>query len=153
VRAVLDPNVIISALLSPNGSPAAILRSWIDGTFDLVTSPSLLDELERALGYPKIRSRLRGEDSTAILELIRRDSEIIADPTEPPDIRSGDPGDDYLIALAATSRSIIVSGDHHLLDLADQIPVISPAVFLRRYLDNSEDRLESGGHTNERPSD
>lgn len=38
VKAVLDPNAIISALLSPGGSPAKVLRAWIDGRYDLTTS-------------------------------------------------------------------------------------------------------------------
>jgi predicted nucleic acid-binding protein len=41
-----------------------------------------------------------------------------------------DPGDDYLIALAAAARAVIVSGDRHLLDMRDELPVQSPAGFL-----------------------
>jgi predicted nucleic acid-binding protein len=50
VRAVLDPNVFISALLAPKGSPAHVFRGWVAGGFELVVSPPLLAELERALG-------------------------------------------------------------------------------------------------------
>jgi len=45
LRAVLDPNVIISAALSPNGSPAAVLVAWLDGQFELVASQKLIEEL------------------------------------------------------------------------------------------------------------
>jgi len=36
------------------------------------------------------------------------------------------------IALAAARKAILVSGDKHLLDLADQVPVLDPARFRER---------------------
>lgn len=130
MRAVLDPNVIISALLSPSGSPAKAVRAWLDGAYDLVVSPLLLDELERALTYPKIRKRVTPAEAQELLELLRTEGDSREDPTDAPPVRSSDPGDDYLIALAAASQAIIVSGDRHLLDLGDDLPVYSPAAFL-----------------------
>jgi predicted nucleic acid-binding protein len=44
--------------------------------------------------------------------------------------RSRDPGDDYLLALAESERAIVVSGDQHLLGLADRFPIVSPQAFL-----------------------
>ena len=41
-----------------------------------------------------------------------------------------DPGDDYLIALAGAERAVLVSGDKHLLDRAERLPVLSAAQFL-----------------------
>lgn len=58
MRAVLEINVIVSALLSPTGSPARILRAWTDGAFDLIVSPMLLDGLARVLAYPKLRPHI-----------------------------------------------------------------------------------------------
>lgn len=130
MRAVLDPNVLIAAALSPQGSPARILRAWLDGAFELVISPLLLEELERALSYPKLRQRISADEAHALVALLRGEAELRSDPTGMQPVRSTDPGDDYLIALAAESRAIIVSGDHHLLDLADQLPVKSPVEFL-----------------------
>lgn len=130
MRAVLDPNVLIAATLSPNGSPARVLRAWLDGAFELVISALLVEELERALAYPKLRKRIRAEEARALVALLRDEADLRPDPTEAPPIRSADPGDDYLIALAAANQAIIVSGDHHLLVLADQLPVQSPIAFL-----------------------
>ncbi len=130
VKAVLDPNVIISALLSPGGSPAKVLRAWIDGTYELVTSELLLGELDRALAYPKLRKRIDAQEAVELLELLRREAELFDDPDAAPAVLSPDPGDNYLIALAAAARAVIVSGDGHLLGLAEQLPVYSPADFL-----------------------
>jgi uncharacterized protein len=130
VRAVLDPNVIISALLSGSGSPARVLRAWLDGAYELVASPLLLAELERALGYPKLRTRIAEVEVAELTELLRREAQVLDDPVELPNARSPDPGDDYLIALAAAAHAVLVCGDSHLLGLAGQLPVYSPAEFL-----------------------
>ena len=55
---------------------------------------------------------------------------MVEDPETQPGIPSSDPKDDYLIALAGTSRSVLVSGDGDLLELSEQIPVYSPREFL-----------------------
>lgn len=127
---MLDPNVIISALLAPAGAPAKVLQAWLGGDFELVASPHLLAELERALGYPKIRTRVPEAEARELLDLLRDGADVHDDPDGPPPVRSSDPGDDYLIALAAASRAVIVSGDRHLLDLHDDLPVYSPTAFL-----------------------
>lgn len=131
MRAVLDPNVLISALLSPNGSPAKVVRCWLHGAFELVVSPLLLAELERALAYPKLRKRITAGEATELVDLLRRVADVIGDPKQVPTVRSPDPGDDYLIALAEAGRAVVVSGDDHLLGLAEDLPVYSPAAFLR----------------------
>lgn len=130
MRAVLDPNVIISGLLAPSGAPANILRLWLAGHFEFVASDHLVAELRRATQYPKLAKRIRFEDVDDLIALIRGNAHMTADPTGPPVTRSRDPHDDYLISLAAETRSAIVSGDRDLLSLSDEIPVYSPAAFL-----------------------
>lgn len=130
MRAVVDPNVIISALLSPKGSPARVLVAWEQGAFELVASPALLEELERALAYPKLRRLIPESDAADALAWLRESAEIVADPPDEPPVHSPDPGDDYLIALAAHERVPLVSGDKHLLGLADELPILTPAQFL-----------------------
>lgn len=92
----------------------------------------LLAEFERALAYPKLRSRIDPAEATELVELLRREAELFEDPAGPPAVSSPDPGDDYLIliALAVVGQAVIVSGDGHLLGLAGRLPVYSPAAFL-----------------------
>lgn len=130
MRAVLDPNVIVSAVLSRGGTPAAVLRAWVDGGYELVVSPALLAELERVLGYPKIAQRVSPTQARELLDMLGRDAELVADPGGEPPVRSPDPDDDYLICLAQAATAVIVSGDADLRGLADQLPVYSPASFL-----------------------
>lgn len=130
MRAVLDVNVIISALLSRSGSPAAVLRAWQEGRFELIVSPLLLAELERALGYPKLRRRIPAEEAEAVIDWLRRAATVAPDSEGPPPTRSVDPGDDYLLVLAAAENALLVSGDDHLLSLREGSPIYSPASFL-----------------------
>jgi len=129
LRAVLDPNVIISGLLSPSGNAAWLLQAWEHGEFELVVSAGLIEELERALAYPKLRRRVPENEAHEVLQWLTQSSTIAPDPGAPPSIRSSDPGDDYLIALAASAHAMLVSGDNDLLELAAAIPVVSPARF------------------------
>lgn len=117
MRAVLDVNVLISALLSRSGAPARLLRAWLDGHFELVASPILLAELERALSYPKLERRITPTERGEFVALLRTAAVVTDDPREPPPVTSADPGDNYLIALAASQDAVVISGDRHLLEL------------------------------------
>jgi putative PIN family toxin of toxin-antitoxin system len=130
MRAVLDPNVLISALLSRDGSPARVFRAWLDGEFELVVSEELLAELERALAYPKLRERVQQADALEFVDLLRRGASVRTDPSEPPSVRSSDANDDYPIALAESTQAMLVSGDRPLLALATRAPIFAPADFL-----------------------
>ena len=130
MRAVLDPNVIISAVLSRDGTPAEILRALARGEFELVASHGLLEELGRALSYPKLRAHVAEVDAAAIARWVSDSATIVSAPPGDPPMRSTDPGDDYLIALAHAHRVALVSGDKHLLRLSEVIPVFSPRDFL-----------------------
>lgn len=130
MRAVLDVNVIISAILSPAGRPAEVLRRWLEGSVELVVSPMLLDELARALAYKKLAARVTDDERNELVLLLRRAATLVDDPGTPSPVRSADPDDDYVIALAAAQGALIVSGDRHLTDLADEIPVFTPAQLL-----------------------
>lgn len=95
-----------------------------------MVSRLLLDELVTALDYPKLKDRITPAEATELVELLIRGAIAADDPDEPPTISSPDPEDNYLIALASSSRSLLVSGDKDLLVLSEQIPVFSPAEFL-----------------------
>ena len=129
VRAILDANVLISAILSPRGSPARLLLAWQAGAFELVVSPKLMAELKRALAYPKLARLIPPADADTFVAWIAHSAVLAADPGIAP-IRSADPDDDYLLALATTERAVLVSGDGHLTVLADRLPVRTPADFL-----------------------
>jgi putative PIN family toxin of toxin-antitoxin system len=129
VRAVLDPNILIAALLSRSGPPAQIVARWLAGEFELVVSESLLTELERALAYPRLRERISPEEADEFISVLAHTA-ILAPGPSTSARRSADPGDDYLLALAEAERAVLVSGDRHLLKLADQLPIQTARAFL-----------------------
>jgi len=104
--------------------------AWQEGRFELIVSPALLAELGRALAYPKLRRLITQEDAEAFVAWLSRSASLARDPDGPPPIRSIDPDDDYLLTLAADQHAALVSGDRHLLALAGQLPVQTPAEFL-----------------------
>jgi putative PIN family toxin of toxin-antitoxin system len=129
-RAVLDPGVLVSALITPTGTPAKLLTAARNGSFELIVSPLLLEELKLVLLREKFRRYVDLDVVDRYVELLRREAAMAADPAEPPPIRCADPDDDYLIALAHSCTAALVSGDRHLLDLAGEIPVFTPSEFL-----------------------
>jgi len=130
VRAVLDPNVVISGVLSSRGAPAEVMRSLARGDFELIASQALLDELHRALAYPKLRLHISESDAADLVRWIADSGTVVVDPDTDPPVHSRDPDDDYLISLASAHRAALVSGDKHVLGLAGEIPVFSPRAFL-----------------------
>lgn len=131
MRAVLDPNVLVSAAVSPAGPPRQILTAWTNERFELIVSPSVLDELADVLARPKFRRFITTATAVAFIDGLAADAIIVTDPPDPPSV-SPDPDDDYLIVLARAARAdYLVSGDRHLLDLTDpHPPVLTPRQFL-----------------------
>jgi putative PIN family toxin of toxin-antitoxin system len=129
VRAVLDVNVLVSAALSRTGAPAELVARWLGGGFELVVSPALLEELGRALAYPKVSQRVTKTEADALVALLRERAILGDDPSDPPR-RSSEAGDDYLLALAEGERAVLVTGDDHLLELEDELPISRPRAFL-----------------------
>jgi len=130
-RAVLDPGVLVSALIAPNGRPAKLLERAQVGEFELVASPQLLAELEDVLRRDKFRRYVDIETVELFLELVRSEATVVPDPGEPAPLNSSDADDDHLLALAYAQKAILVSGDSHLLDLTGGAPICAPADFLR----------------------
>jgi len=133
---VIDPGVLISALLSSRGAPDEVVRALEAGSFQSVVSPALIGELERVLRRPKFSSKIHDEDITPFVDFVRSASSVLDDPPA----RTGlapDPGDDYLLALAdAAEATHVVTGDQALLTVGDLgFKVISPRQFVRDVLE------------------
>ena len=131
IRAVIDTNVYVAALLSRDGAPARIVLALADGLFDAVVCPQLLAELAGVLARPKIARHVAPDIARGYLEWLARVAILEPDPVEV-SRRSPDPDDDYLVALALAGQAqVIVSGDAHLLGLEATKPrVLAPAAFV-----------------------
>jgi putative PIN family toxin of toxin-antitoxin system len=79
IKAVIDTNIWISALLNPFGYPARIRKSFEKGVFQVVVSEPILEELADVLNRPRIREKydVTPEDIEEILTLIEERSEHV----------------------------------------------------------------------------
>jgi putative PIN family toxin of toxin-antitoxin system len=127
--AVVDVSVLISGVLSGAGASAEVLRASRDGLFELVVSEMLLTELQRTLGYPKLRKRIAPEKAATFLDWVRDHGRLADDPAHPAAVASRDPDDDYLLALAIEQRAYLVTGDEDLLVLSADLPILTPPQF------------------------
>jgi putative PIN family toxin of toxin-antitoxin system len=130
-RAVVDPGVLIAALLSPKGSPAGVVVAWLEGRFELIVSRRLLSELQSVLLRNKFRPSVSREEVLAYVELFERFSAVTLDPSTERGV-TPDPDDDYLVSLARSAQAdFLVSGDSHLTRLRNlRPPVLNPKAFL-----------------------
>ena len=135
-RAVLDTNVLVSALISPGGASARLLLELRAGGFELIISQLGFAELREVLDRDQFRRYVTEAEADAYVELIRREGVVRADPSPSPDPMSADPDDEYLIDLARVAGAdALVTGDAHLLDLRAIIPALTPAEFLATLVD------------------
>ena len=130
-RAVLDPGVLVSALIAPAGTPARLLEHARSGAFEIVASALLLEELEGVLARDKFRRYFGLDVAERYVARLRSDAFIATDPAEPGPLTSPDPADAYLIALAFSEHAMLVSGDSDLLDLVGGAPILAPADLLQ----------------------
>jgi putative PIN family toxin of toxin-antitoxin system len=110
MRVVLDSNVLLSALISPHGSPDAIYRAWRAARFEIVTSVAQLDELRRASRYPKFKTILQPHRVGTMLNNLQR-ALVLTQLAS--DVEADDPFDAFLLAMAAVGEAdYLVTGDH-----------------------------------------
>jgi len=135
LRAVIDTNVLVSAILSPKGVPAEVVRAFQRGAFQLVLSPSILEEVRRVLFAPEIRRFWRIPEDHVLALLIDLERSALLVPGTTP-VRFGrDPDDERFIAAALEAEATyLVSGDEDLLALrrVGRVEIVRPSLFMTR---------------------
>jgi len=126
-KVVLDTNVYISAY-GFGGKPADVLRAAIAGEYTLLASPAILagvaDKLYSVLGYDDDHVRAGIMQISRIAEIVRPEPHLTVVADEP---------DNRILECATEGEAdVIVSGDHHLLDLGAYhgIRILRPAARL-----------------------
>lgn len=136
MRVVLDTNVIVSAVLSPTGTPAKILAAWRREAFELLVSGPILDEYQRTLGYDRLRTRhhlTEDEIAEVVAEFRKLAIFVFVTNGVVPGADVADLDDAMFLECAiAGGAAYIVSGDAHLLDLREYrgITILPPTLFL-----------------------
>jgi len=138
-RAVLDSSVLVSAFLTPRGTPGAVLDVGERGVFVLCLSPAILAETSDVLTRSAQLQARYDYDQPQVArfcEGLRALAQLV---TDLPDLAGAvplDPKDDDIVATAVAARAdYLVTGDRrHLLALGEHegIRIVAPREFLER---------------------
>lgn len=132
-RAVLDTNVVLSALLFSQGRLARLRLAWQQASFHPIVSRDTAEELMRALAYPKFK--LAADDQRELLSDYLSYCTPVATPVNLPRTPAcRDPFDVPFLQLAMVGKAdYLVTGERNLLSLKGRIrcPIITADVFLR----------------------
>ena len=123
-QAVIDTNVLVSALIKPSGPPGQIIAAMRRGELLPIISHAVFAEYAQVLSRP--RFGFRHEEICAILDLI----EQIAPMLEPPPINLAglpDLTDAPFIALARYARCPVITGNTKHFPAKARIVVLTPA--------------------------
>jgi len=138
IRIVIDTNILVSAILTPEGNPAKILKLALQGKLNLIISPAILEEIRQVLRYPKLVKLMKKNMITLeeIYTFLDKMSKIAVITPGKLDIKAipDDPSDDMVLSCAVEGEAdFIISGDHHLTDLRifQGIKIVDPAAFLK----------------------
>ena len=131
IRAVLDANVVIAAMLNPAGVPAGVVAR-VGEAYELAWSLPIVSECHRVAAHRKIRTRLKVPDPHAFIDDLAEAALMVT--TELPRVEAvlADPSDDvYLSTALVAAAGWVVSGDRHLLVLKRfaGVRIATPATF------------------------
>lgn len=131
-RVVLDTNVVLSALVFPNGRLAPLRVAWQQARCLPLVSRTTTRELLRVLAYPKFH--LAEEDQRELLADYLPYCEIVRIPVKPPKTPAcRDPDDLPFLQLAVAGKAgVLVTGDRDLLAVAGKMicPIVSAEAFI-----------------------
>ncbi len=112
VLAVIDPNVVVSALIKGASNPGAVLAAVNAESLVPVVSPILLAEIDRTTSRVKFRKYFTLAEAWAARWLLETAGRWHPDPPAEPGPLGRDPADDYLLRLYhVSSADWIISGD------------------------------------------
>ena len=132
-RVVIDTNLVLSALVFPQGRLTELRAAWQDRRIQTLVSKDTAGELIRVLAYPKFKLSL--QEQQELLADYLPYSKAVAIPCPPPPTPvCRDRFDLPFLQLAAAARAdALVTGDKDLLSLARVFarPILSAEQFLR----------------------
>lgn len=134
LKVVLDANIFVSAIINPKGKPGQIVFYIEKEKLKLITSWTILEEVERVLFYPKIEKYHKNsrEEVKRKIERIKKFAQITPSQIEIKVIENDSDDDKYIVCAIEGQADYIISGDGHLTDLKiyKGIEIITPSEFL-----------------------
>ncbi len=134
--AVLDVNVIVSAILAPKGLPARLWSAWRRGSYELVVAEGIIAEVAEKLRDPEIGGAygVTDEDIEQVEALLRTQATVVFVPPTRVVDWTDDEEDNYVVSTKDEARATyLVTGDKRLRKkLAHRKDIIMPRQFYRR---------------------
>ncbi len=113
IRAVIDTNITVSGLLF-GGLPLKVIHAALARKYTWVTSPALINEVERVMRYKKFG--LTNKEIQVLTQPIFAISEVVV-PLETIDAIPRCPGDNRVLECAVEGNcDLIVTGDRQFID-------------------------------------
>jgi putative PIN family toxin of toxin-antitoxin system len=110
MRVVLDTNILVSAMITSAGKPAAIVNAWLDGKFTLLTWRGACRRAARDAAKAAVAELIKPHKAGRLVNQIKKLAEDVG--TLPTVERSADPTDDFLLAMSeAGNADYLVTGD------------------------------------------
>ena len=110
MRVIVDTNILLSALIIPNGLPAQLIDAWRGARFDLITSRDQLLELGEVARRPELRKYIVPPRVGRFINDLRELAEVLS--RLPRVDSSRDPRDNFLLAMTeASGADYLVTGD------------------------------------------
>ncbi|NIP19446.1 MAG: putative toxin-antitoxin system toxin component, PIN family [Xanthomonadales bacterium] len=133
MKIVLDTNVLVSAILSPNGPPAAVLRTLLTERVSLCFDERIVSE------YRDVLTRTKFSFDRELVEELIGFLEAAGSPTLAPPlaVTLPDPWDQMFIEVAVASQAdFLVTGNlkHFPEEAREGVRVASPREFLEALL-------------------
>jgi uncharacterized protein len=111
-----------------------MLRSWILGSFELLISAHIQNEVEHTLSKPYFLTQVEPDVHRSILDALRAKATRVTI-TSPVSGVASHPEDDLVLATAVSAAAdYLVTGDKQLRRLGafQGVPIVSPGEFLAR---------------------
>lgn len=124
--ATLDTNTLASGFLQANedSTPVQLFGAWISGSFTLVLSEHILDELQRTFRKPYFARRLSVPQQAANMALLRTLAVITPLTVTVSGIASHQEDDLVLATALSGNAQFLITGDYKLVGLKQYEGVI-----------------------------
>jgi len=131
LKVVLDVNIFVSFLISHQPPISTILDLWARGELVVCYSAEILEELETALKYPKIRELVSSLETESLMDAIKIMG-ILVIPAKRIEICRDKKDNKYLEVSLESASKFLISGDKDLLALGEfeGIKIVSPRDFV-----------------------
>ena len=117
-KVVLDTNIVISAAISTDGTPAKVFELFLGKKIVNFTSEEIIGEVKEVINRPFFKDYIPDEYKRFILDNFKLLSVVIR-PSFNEDAVPEDKADNKFINCALTAKADIISGNKHLLNLKE----------------------------------